>query len=180
MTSPLNLSIRQTPHVDGRRSAPSRVFGWILALAGVALVLLGVDAARRVLPALTWPSTSGRVESARVSPDTVAPTVGKWRNSPVVEQRFHVTYRYQVDGTEYRGRRVDLLPPSRRDARVDLRHYSFGGAVSVHYDPRHPANAVLERPRPVRAALTAVIGLALLIAGHRLVRKHADLPTRAA
>jgi hypothetical protein len=180
MSSPLRLSIGQTPHVDGRRSAPARVFGWILAVAGVALVLLGADEARRVSPALTWPTTAGQVDSAGISSDTVATSVGKWRNYPVVEQRFHVAYRYRVGGVEYRGRRLDLLPASRRDARADLQRYPGGTAVSVRYDPERPANAVLEASRPLRALLTAAVGTALLLLGRRLARRRAALSARAA
>jgi hypothetical protein len=151
------------------------VFGWILALGGVALVLLGADETRRVLPVLDWPSTTGYVESARVSSDTVATRVGKWHNSPVVEQRFHLTYRYRVGGIEYLGRELDLLPVSRRDGKADLRRYPVGKAVSVHYDPDRPSAAVLEARRPVRAAVTAVVGLALVIAGRRLSRRRVGL-----
>ena len=180
MSSPLQLSVGQTPHVDARRSAPRRVFGWILAGAGLALVLLGADETRRVLPALTWPSAAGQVESARISSDTVATTVGKWRNFPVIEQRFHVTYRYRVGDAEYFGRQVDLLPASRRDARADLRRYPAGSAVSVLYDPQRPAEAVLEARRPVRAVLTAAVGLVLVIVARRLTRRRAGSGPRAA
>ena len=72
MSSPLNFSIRQTPHVNGRRSALGRLFGWILAVAGVALLLLGADETRRAGRALTWPSVTGRVDSAWISADIVA------------------------------------------------------------------------------------------------------------
>ena len=180
MSSPLHPSVGQTPHVDGRRSAPGRVFGWILAVGGVALVLLGAEETRRVLPVLIWPSTMGQVESAGGSSDTVATRVGKWRNSPVVEQRFHVTYRYRVGGVEYLGRELDLLPVSRRDGRADLRRYPIGKAVSVRYDTERPADAVLEAPKPLRAVLTAAVGLAMLIAGRRLTRRRAGLHARAA
>ena len=179
-TSPLNLSIRQTPHVDARRSAPRRVFGWILGVAGAGVLLLGADEFRRSFPALTWPSVPGRVQSARISSDTVATNVGKWRNSPIVEPRIHVSYQYQVAGTAYTGRQLDLLPPSRRNARADLRRYPAGTPVSVRYDPDRPTDAVLEAPWPLRAAVTAVVGLAILSVAWRLARRRAAIHARAA
>lgn len=168
---PLNLYPRQTPYVDGRRSAPRRVFGWILTVAGVALTLAGADETRRVLTIRTWPTAPGQVQSASVSADTVGTRRDKFgRGAPVVEERFHVSYHYRVDDVAYMGRHVDMLPASRRNAKADLRRYPSGTVVSVHYDPRHPADAVLEAPRPVRAMLTALAGVAFLVAGWRLTR----------
>jgi hypothetical protein len=170
MSDNLNLAGRQTPHVDGRRSAPGRLFGWILGLAGLALVLLGGDEARRVVLALSWPTVSGLVESARVSNDTVASSVGKYRNFPVVQQRFHLAYRYQVDGVDYIGRRVDLLPVGRRHASADLRRYPAGSTVVVHYDRTRPDQAVLEARPPVRAGGMVLVGLGFLVLRWRLRR----------
>ena len=166
----------QIPHAHGRRSTPRQVFGWIVTLVGVALVILGADEIRRVLPTLSWASTGGRVDSARVSLDTVGRALARYRPRPIVEPRFHVAYRYNVGGTEYVGRRVDPLPETRRDPEVDLRRYPAGGAVTVYYDPAVPANAVLETPRPVLAWLIAGGGLALLIAGRRLTRRRVKHP----
>jgi hypothetical protein len=180
--SPLNLSVRQTPNVDGRRSAPGRIFGWILTMAGAGFTLFGADETRRLVTIGTWPTVPGRVESAHVSADTVgARRATKFgRQSPIVEDRFHVSYHYRVGGVEYVGDQVDRLPATRRNARADLRRYPSGTEVSVHYDPRRPTEAVLEARRPAQAVFTALAGLALLAGGRRLTRKKVSVTTRDA
>jgi hypothetical protein len=167
----LNFTGSITPSSDGKRSAPGRLFGSILVIIGVGLAAVGADEIRRVAPALSWPTSAGRVDSARITTDTVATRVGRYRKYPVVTRRFHVAYRFTVDGSEYRGNRVDLLPPNRRDARADSATYRRGAAVRVHYRTERAEESVLEVKFPARAVLTLLFGATLVATGLRLSRR---------
>jgi hypothetical protein len=163
MINPLNMSVGDTPYIDGRRSNIGQTFGWVVSLFGLGLMLLGGDEVRRVMPPLSWPAVNGEVRSAIVSSDTVAAYIGKWRNSPIVESRFHITYSYRVGGESYLGSQVDRLPAARHNANADFRRYPTGEAVLVHYDPKRPSEAVLQTPWPIRSLLTSIVGVMLLM-----------------
>jgi len=94
----------------------------------------------------------------------------------------NVTYRYEVDGTEYVSSNV--FPPAdqrrgaeRDDARELVAGYAQGQSVTVYYPPERPADASLRAPRdpgPVFAVgfglVTAAFGLAVGVAGRQRER----------
>jgi hypothetical protein len=75
-----------------------------------------------------------------------------------------VAYRYQVNGAEYVGKRIALMARGRdlpEEAEADLALYPLGAGVSVYYNPRKPAAAVLERQAP-GSNLLLLLGAAML------------------
>jgi hypothetical protein len=69
---------------------------------------------------------------------------GRYVAGPRYEPR--VTYEYAVDGYPRVGRRLRMgsLATSEADAARIAGDYPVGSAVTVHYNPRRPVDAVLE------------------------------------
>ena len=57
---------------------------------------------------------------------------------------MHVTYRYEVAGRQFQGRRVRVGPLAIASVAATLRRYRKGQACRVAYDPQRPHVAVLE------------------------------------
>lgn len=103
-----------------------------------------------------WPTVQGEV----VECGTEAPAKSG--------QSWHLAlfYRYELDGAVYRSNRWNVHGTRKLDGRGEAealaRNYAPGDAITVHYDPENPSNAVLEPGGSGEAWL--VIGLGVLIA----------------
>jgi hypothetical protein len=86
----------------------------------------------------SWPTASGRIESARVvtSTDSEGGTA------------YHakISYGYTVNGQRHHGERIRFTTETSgsRSARRTVGKYPVGREVIVHFNPRDPAEAVLE------------------------------------
>lgn len=81
--------------------------------------------------------------------------------------RAQVRYRYQADGREQHGLRVDFAGSSTVDrvgVEEDLRtRYAPGAVVAVFVDPADGAESVLEPGVPPKAAILACLGMAFSV-----------------
>lgn len=88
--------------------------------------------------------------------------------------RAQVVYRYQADGREQRGMRVNFAGSStvdRAGVEEDLRtRYAPGTVVTVFVDPADGAQSVLEPGVPPKAAVFVGLGVALLVIASWQVR----------
>jgi Protein of unknown function (DUF3592) len=79
-----------------------------------------------------------------------------------------LSYAFEVDGKSYIGSRIDLgVDSGDNEVAERLRRYPLGKIVRVIYDPRDPAESILERvdPKKIRAGWLAVLVLVALIVG---------------
>jgi hypothetical protein len=92
----------------------------------------------RCIASSQWPTTAVRVTASTVN--TGASNMGQWWQPDV-------TYEYQVDGSDYRSQGIRfIMPPfySPDGAREIQADYPQGAQVRAFYNPRNPAQSVLE------------------------------------
>jgi hypothetical protein len=85
-----------------------------------------------------WPTTQARVTASEVN--TGVSNIGRWFQPDV-------TYEYQVNGNVYRSSQVRyLMPPfyHQEDAHDIQADFPQGAQVTAAYNPRNPAQSVLE------------------------------------
>jgi hypothetical protein len=107
-----------------------------------------------------WPGVAGSVTASER-------TKRAWRTQP------RVTFRYQVDGKDYRGSNIVIgggVNPKETD--TILSRYPMGSAVTVHYLPKDPGVSVLEPgPNPyVYAIFRTYIIWFVIIVGVQVAR----------
>lgn len=116
-----------------------------LGLLGLGLIGFGWRSRQRAAASRRWPQAPGQITRTGVRESVSHESDGRsvTRYAPVVE------YAYRVDQQTYHGQRVafgaEAAYPSAAKAADALGGYPVGKPVPVFYDPRHPANAVLER-----------------------------------
>lgn len=108
------------------------VLGPILVWKGSSSLILGMRAK-------SWPTAKGQVvfidldiSNGRKGGKTYTPTV---------------KYEYVVNGVSHTGDRIasgERSLSSSSDTAALFRRYQVGRPVTVHYDPKHPASAMLE------------------------------------
>jgi len=129
---------------------------WLLRLHRRALV--------QVRTAQSWPKVQGEILESRIGADESTDSDGNSSNTyfPVLR------YRYAVGGTDYEGKRLRFgLERSASEGKIKawLIPYREGARPAVHYNPRDPADCVLETVKPTAGYLVAaLIGGAVFIA----------------
>ncbi len=110
----------------------------VFILAGVAVLIYGIGIVRDARACVNWPRAEGRVVTGTVE------TVGREKNKATYAPS--VTYTFSVNGREFKGSRVTLVPRnsiSLQSVQATLANYPIGRTVSVFHNPRDPANCVL-------------------------------------
>ena len=109
-----------------------------------------------------WPDVDGQIVISEVLHQTSSSTHGV--SSTTYEP--HVEFTYSVDGQTYQGKHIGFgvtLSGSSVDAKNVIHHFPVGAKRKVFYNPRNPAEAVLERKIENRnsALLFALVFLAV-------------------
>ncbi len=136
------------------------MFSIFLLLIGMAAFASGIrmlSAGRRVR---AWPVVPGRVIEKSVGPST---TTGASRPGRYYEPRL--TYSYTVDGKTYVGQRIGLVTAAYDEGKARRIVSDFPESVTVHYNPRDPGDACLQRPPFVLALIALLTGAICLCAG---------------
>ena len=115
-----------------------RVIGWIFVAAGALHWAMWVPSGIRAYESLHWPTVVGRIEYSDVD-------FYFQRSAKIYFPK--VTYRYDVAGASYTGRRIwafnlNVVATATHAERISSR-FPVGSSVFVSYDPSHPATAVL-------------------------------------
>jgi hypothetical protein len=147
--------------------------GLLLFGTGGALLLgWSVSILRQARATRHWPQAPGEIVMVR--------RVTQWvsgENGRDAIQRVRLTYRYEVAGRHFQGRRVRVGPPAMAAVGATLRRYRKGQACLVAYDPQRPDVAVLEPGVHALHWLLPAVGLLLLgLALLGLVAKSAVSP----
>ena len=129
---------------------------WTRVGAGAFLLLIGTQsygiwrARNQTRSGRNWPTVRGEVTASSVE-----------RHSMDADQ-FAVTlrYRYRVGEKDYEGDRIRIggkKITSRAHAETMAAKYPPGCKVTVHYDPKKPARAVLEAGKSANTAVTVAV-----------------------
>ncbi len=116
------------------------------ALGGAIILTMLWGSRRRVAEAAAWPQITGRILSSTV--EHYRQRVGGARTGQLTT--YHeavVEYVYSVNGHEYHSTQLSFggkVAGSQAFAEAQAARYPEGGQVTVHYDSKNPANAVLE------------------------------------
>lgn len=134
------------------------LFGLVLLL----MILGIVQKAKASKAAKTWQNTSGTVKRSELSISHDTDSDG----TSSTTYAANVVYNYQVNELSYKNDALSFgkVSAGRRKAEKKLAQYPVGSRLTVYYDPKDPAKAVLE---PVAASFGTylVIGIILIISG---------------
>ncbi|MCA9003892.1 MAG: DUF3592 domain-containing protein [Planctomycetaceae bacterium] len=116
--------------------------GFIFLSVGYLLAYQkGLPLLEQARASTSWPVTTGKVLESDVK-------AHRSSNSNSSTYSAHVVYRYQVEGQDYQAQTVwfgsDISTSDRSLAQNTVKKYPVKQSVTVHYDPQHPAAAVLE------------------------------------
>lgn len=152
-----------TPH--GSRWANQASTAGLLTFAGLGWLGLMILIVYSGALWLGWRSTEWVEVKGTVLQSRLVETPQVRSTNPAY--RAQVRYRYQADGSEQHGLRVDFAGSSMGDrAAVEeaLRtRYAPGAEVLVFVDPRDGAESVLEPGVPPKAAILACLGMAFSV-----------------
>ena len=146
------------------------VLGWLLIGIGVAVLIAAAWLLLLARRSASWPSTRGRVVTAK------GDVSSRSSRSGGSDYRVVVAYAYEVAGQRYEGHRIafgDNLwgnASSREEMDRRVSFYHPGREVTVYYDPASPDRCTLTAGvgnLPFNATLA--IGAALVIAGTALL-----------
>ena len=111
---------------------------------GLFLLLFGFAQERRALATQTWSSTQGKVVASEVRSFT------QWKDG--VQRTLYtpgIVYSFTVSGREYTSDRYSLGAETgwgaARFAEKKVNEHPAGSPVTVYYDPKTPADSVLDR-----------------------------------
>ncbi|MEA2811813.1 MAG: hypothetical protein QOJ17_5954, partial [Rhodospirillaceae bacterium] len=153
---------------------PEKAFlpGMAFFTLGGLMILAMLWASRsQVAEAAGWPQTSGRIVASTV--EHYRQRVGGARTGTLVT--FYepvIEYSYRVADRDYHSTQLSFggkAAGSQELAEARAARYPLGAQVVVHYDPKNPANAVLDLKVaygvPLLAAAIVFLGLALFFSG---------------
>ena len=114
------------------------VYGICMTIAGAICFIVGRSTFKTARASKKWPPVQGKVVES-----------GTMRMSGIegVATAASVKYTYQVDGREYVSSRISMGQYGTgggEHAKAEAAKYPAGKIVTVHYDPKNPAQAVLE------------------------------------
>lgn len=111
---------------------------------GLFLLLFGFAQERQALAMQTWTPTQGAVIASEVRSYT------QWKDG--IQHTFYtpgITYRFTVNGREYTSDRYSLGAETgwstSRFAEKKVKEYPAGSPLTVYYNPKAPAESVLDR-----------------------------------
>ena len=141
--------------------------GSVFFLLGVGLAIFGFVQRKKAKTTESWPTASGSIVSSRLDQNTRTErrdghSYTSTSYTPIVE------YTYEVGGKTYQGNKVfpgASMSYDHGTAQGIVNRYQPGAAVTVHYDPADPTQAVLETKSKggnlflILGAVFAVLGM---------------------
>jgi len=152
---------------------PPRYMGIIGILAGLSFFFFLTGELRSIWECRNWPTVPGVIMSSKVVKtdrmETNTRPGGKGMTSRIVYLPA-VSYKYEVDGRQYRSDRVFLWMKSEdyhdpKNARKIVGRYPQGKGVTVYYDPEDHLQAVLETKIRLTHFLFPGIAILFLLLG---------------
>ncbi|HNT78414.1 MAG TPA: DUF3592 domain-containing protein [Anaerolineae bacterium] len=145
---------------------PGFLPGALFSLIGLVQLVQGIGQYARCLASRTWPRVRGQVCYATVVKDLLST---RRRIVDVYVYRPHLSYVYTVAGQEYHQSRRRIGDVSdwrtgrtfstRKKAQADIADYFEAKLIDVYYNPKNPADAVLEPGNTAEARSGLFVGL---------------------
>jgi len=141
--------------------------GGVFFILGAGLAIFGFVQRKKAKATETWPTASGSIVSSRLDQRTHT-DIGEWHTSTSTSYTPIVEYTYEIAGRTYQGNRVfpgTSMSYDHGTAQGIVNRYQPGAAVTVHYDPADPTQAVLETKSKggnlflILGAVFAVLGM---------------------
>lgn len=132
-------------------------FGVIAFAIGVVLYVVQFRQGLRATASTTWPTTSGTIIASAL--EQTAESKRRYRAA--------VRYGYRVAGKDYQSDRIFWggNTGSQRHMSSVVGAYRAGNTVRVSYDPRNPAEAVLDATQNVGSRQTVLYAVAMMTLG---------------
>lgn len=139
--------------------------GVILALLGLVLLIVGRQQKKRAEAVASWPGAAGEVMQSEIREQEM--TGGEDESAPTTMYEPVVEYRYTVNEQEYISRQYRLgatgVLLGLGQAQKIISRYPLNSAVTVHYNPMQPDQAVLEMGSASSGMLTAAGGIFFVV-----------------
>ena len=135
----------------------------VLIAIGLFLVVITPISIKAGKRSTTWPTVPGKVISSEVERETRTDS----DDNVSVNYYPRIRYEYKVEGKTYQSTKYKLLDASTTKKKAEEFTALFlpGNAVTVHYNPSKPENAVLQPGSQNYLYFFLVLGVALIIAG---------------
>ena len=139
------------------------VFGVVFFGIGLALLLVGVNGRKKAKAAEAWPTVPGVIQSSGLQENRHYDAED---HHTEINYEPQVQYQYSLMGQTYTGTHLAFGKASYdyRTASKKIAPYPQGAAVTVHYDPADPANAVLET-KAAGGVVLLIIGILFMVIG---------------
>jgi hypothetical protein len=121
----------------------------IMAAVGAAILLPTYNRVRKAKATAEWPETEGVVVSSEMKNSYLRRRRGLGPHRTY--HKFHIDYRYSVDGTEYTSKRFSFSTNyigEPEHVRYYNDNYGQGQTIKVYYNPARPSQSVLIRGLP--------------------------------
>jgi hypothetical protein len=119
------------------------ILGVVFGLLGLIFLIIALVSRKKAQTSQSWPTTPGTVLSSSIEEHTEFDSENQSNSinfQPVVQ------YRYKVMGQEYIGSKIAFGANRFDHARAQSisSRYVPNAAVTVHYNPQNPQDAILE------------------------------------
>lgn len=139
------------------------VFGVVFFGIGLALLLVGISSRKKAKAAEAWPTAPGIIQNSGLQENRHYDSED---HHTEINYEPQVQYQYSVMGQTYNGDHLAFGKASYdfRTASKKIAPYPQGAAVTVHYDPANPTNAVLET-KAAGGVVLLIIGVLFMAIG---------------
>lgn len=132
-------------------------FGVVAFAIGVVIYVIQFRQGLRADASKKWPTASGTV------------TTSALEKSPDARRRYRIElqYSYRVNGTDFQSNRIFWGGHEGREKQMAsvAEAYPAGCKVRVYYDPRNPAEAVLDPVQNTGSRATVLYAIAMMTLG---------------
>jgi hypothetical protein len=139
-------------------------FALVAAGLGVFFLVFSLRSQKKTRDSQSWPTTGGQITAASVVTSESAPD-DDGRTYPLYYPL--VKYEYTLNGQDYTSDRLAFggrKTFKRHDqAAQEMAHYPVGKAVTLHYNPADPGEAVLETKQVIGSRLSMILGVILVL-----------------
>ena len=135
----------------------THVFSWLLVFIGASFTRTALVGGMRAMGSKRWPTAKGRVVKCEVNSHTFS------EDGPDIPYA-EIEYSYGVGDAVYVGSRISLagLDHTGAAAEAYVKKHPAGTSIAVFYDPKNPADALLE-PGVRAHVLVKIVGALMLL-----------------
>jgi len=142
------------------------VFSIIMMFIGISGIVLAVREWIHLGQVKFWPEAGGSVMKSEAE-GTTGNTNGPGYKSTIYAPK--ILFRFTVDGKEYTSDKITWGGESRSNIKslIDkkLEEYPVGKNISVHYNPKDPADCIVQEDFSFEMAIPLIGGIVFILGG---------------